>query len=311
MGWEKRGLIYVPGHQSDWMVSHASVPVVDKVNEEVLRIYFSVRDGQNRSRPTYIEVKADDPVQICYRHEQPVLGLGALGSFDDAGVVPSWIVTHAGVKYLYYIGWNEGKSVPYRNAIGLAASHDGGRSFTRMFEGPILDRTRHEPHFCASSCVLVEEGRWRIWYLSCVQWTRVDHRSEPRYHIKYAESSNGIDWDRQGIVCIDFKSPVEGGIARPCVVKDGDRYLMWYAYRNLHGYHSQREASYRIGYAESGDGISWERRDDQVDLDVSDDGWDSQMIEYPYVYEHKGQRFMVYNGNGFGASGFGYAVWTP
>jgi hypothetical protein len=32
------------------------------------------------------------------------------------------------------------------------------------------------------------------------------------------------------------------------------------------------------------------------------------MIAYPYVYEYGGRKYMVYNGNGFGKSGFGFAV---
>jgi hypothetical protein len=31
------------------------------------------------------------------------------------------------------------------------------------------------------------------------------------------------------------------------------------------------------------------------------------MIEYAYVFDHNGNRFMIYNGNGFGKSGLGYA----
>ena len=38
-------------------------------------------------------------------------------------------------------------------------------------------------------------------------------------------------------------------------------------------------------------------------------GGDSEMIEYPFVFDHDGQRFMLYNGNGYGRSGFGVAVW--
>jgi len=45
-----------------------------------------------------------------------------------------------------------------------------------------------------------------------------------------------------------------------------------------------------------------------VGIDVSPTGWDSTMVAYPYVYSHAGKTHMIYNGNGFGLSGFGYAV---
>ena len=307
MKWGKKGLIYVPESNYDWQMSHAQLPIVDRIND-VLRIYYGTRDVFNRTVTTYIEVEADNPQNILYVHDKPVLGLGELGAFDDSGAMPSWIVNHEGPKYLYYIGWNTGVTVPYRNSIGLAVSHDGGQTFTKLYKGPIVDRTKTEPHFCAAPCVLIENGTWRMWYLSCVKWEIYKNVAEPFYHIKYAESTDGINWDRQGIVCIDFKSPDEAGIVRSSVIRENGIYKMWYSYRGFKDYRTSKEHSYRIGYAESDDGIRWERKDDLVGIDVSETGWDSEMIAYPYVYKHKGKKYMIYNGNGFGKSGFGYAV---
>jgi hypothetical protein len=308
MEWEKKGLIYVPAGDKDWSTSHAQVPIVDKVNDDLLRIYFGTRDVQNHTLPTYIEVEADNPKNILYIHDKPLLELGELGCFDDSGVMPSWIVDHDNVKYLYYIGWNTGQTVSYRNSIGLAASYDGGRTFTKLFKGPIVDRTKSEPHFCAAPCVIVENGLWRMWYLSCVKWEIYNDRPEPFYHIKYAESTDGIDWKRPGIVCIDFKSPEEAGIVRASILIENDIYKMWYSYRGYKNYRTSKENSYRVGYAESEDGIHWIRQDEIVGIDVSETGWDAEMLAYPYVYEHKGKKYMIYNGNGFGKSGFGYAI---
>jgi len=308
MKWIKKGLIFKVENNHDWMQTHAQVPIVDKINEERLRIYFGTRDKFNRTITTYIEVEADNPQNILYVHDKPVLGLGELGCFDDSGAMPSWIVNHEGAKYLYYIGWNVSTTVPYRNSIGLAISNDNGQTFTRLYDGPIMDRTYSEPHFCALSCVIVESGIWRMWYLSCVKWEVYNGKPEPYYHIKYAESPDGIDWDRRGIVCIDFKSSDEAGIVRPSIIKENGFYKMWYSYRGIKDYRTNKEHSYRIGYAESDDGIDWTRKDKIVGIGVSETGWDSAMIAYPYVYEHKGRKYMVYNGNGFGRSGFGYAT---
>lgn len=308
MKWVKKGLIYKPTSNNEWMVSHAQLPTVDKIDNEVLRIYYGTRDRYNRTVTTYIEVEADNPMNVLYIHDRPVLGLGELGCFDDSGAMPSWIVTHGDVKYLFYIGWNAGRSVPYRNAIGLAISEDNGKTFTRLYRGAIVDRTKDEPHFCGSTCVIKEDGRWRMWYLSALKWIVIDNRLEPIYHIKYAESSDGTSWQRPGIVCIELKSPEEGGISRPSVIKEDGLYRMWYSYRGIRDYRKNRIHSYRIGYAVSNNGINWVRRDDSTGIDVSHDGWDSVMVAYPNVYNHNGKKYMVYNGNGFGESGFGYAI---
>ena len=65
---------------------------------------------------------------------------------------------------------------------------------------------------------------------------------------------------------------------------------------------------YRLGYAESADGVRWERLDHLAGMERSDEGWDSVMIAYPFVYEHRGVKHLLYNGNGFGETGIGYAV---
>jgi hypothetical protein len=306
--WKKRGRIFVAEGQYPWMMSHAQVPLVDELSADVLRIYFGTRDRMNRTLTTYVEVEADDPTKILYVHERPVLDLGELGTFDDSGVMPSWMVTRDGVKWLYYIGWNVGTTVPYRNSIGIAVSHDGGKTFARLYKGPILDRTNTEPHFCATPCVLKEGDRWRMWYLSCVRWEMYKGLAEPYYHIKYAESKDGVTWDKRGAVAIDFKTPDEGGIVRPCVIRNGRVYQMWYSYRDGKDFRTHKEHSYRIGYAESQDGITWTRQDERAGIEVSTSGWDSEMLAYPYVHRRgNGDLYLFYNGNGFGRSGFGFA----
>ena len=309
MRWEKKGVIFSTKGNAEWMAHHACVPIADKISDDVLRIYFGPRDTQGRTTTTFIEVEADQPAKVLYVHDRPVLGLGKLGTFDDSGAMPSCIVNRGGQKYLYYIGWNRGVTVSYRNSIGLAISDDGGLTFERAYEGPVADRTMLEPYFCASPYVLYdeEETKWKLWYASSTGWTVVHGQPEPLYQIKYAESADGVHWLRKNTICLEYTFEGEAN-ARPCVIKENGKYRMWYCYRGSVDYRSDRENSYRIGYAESPDGINWERKDAAVGIERSDEGWDSIMMEYPYVYEHRGRKYMLYNGDGFGETGFGYAV---
>lgn len=309
MHWEKKGLIFKAEGQYEWMAHHACVPVADKVNEEVLRIYFGPRDTEGRTHTTFIEVEADNPSNVLYVHDRPVISLGALGAFDDSGVMPSSIVNHGGRKFLYYIGWNRGVTVPYRNSVGLAVSDDGGLTFTRVYEGPVVDRTMREPYFCASPFAFYDEDerKWKLWYASSTGWTVVHGHPEPLYQIKYAESDDGAHWRRDNVTCLEYTFEGEAN-ARPTVLKENGRYLMWYCFRGSVDYRTDKAQSYRLGYAESDDGIRWQRMDERVGIERSEDGWDAEMMEYPFVYRHKGRKYMLYNGNGFGATGFGYAV---
>lgn len=307
MKWTKKGLVFRNGGDREWMPTHASVPIADEAGGDVARIYFGARDGQGRSLTTFVEVDADDPSRVLYLHDRPVIGLGRLGAFDDSGVMPSCVVNHGGKKYLFYMGWNACVTVPYRIAVGLAVSEDGGVTFERVCEGPVMDRDCRDPYFCTTPFVLMEGGVWRMWYASCTGWPVIDGRPESVYHIKYAESLDGVNWAREDVTCIGYKFEGEANV-RPCVVRDGDRYRMWYCYRGSHNFRTHREQSYRLGYAESHDGISWERMDERVGIERAEEGWDSQMMAYPFVYERGGRKYLLYNGNGFGQSGFGYAV---
>lgn len=281
------------------MRTHASVPIAEHIDGYHYRIYFSARDENNRSSTAYVVIDIRQPGQILDISSFPVLQPGAPGEFDDSGAMATWIAEKDGKKYLYYIGWNLGVTVPFRNSIGLAVSSGKSAGFQRHGPGPIVDRTRTEPHFCASCCVIPDADIWRMWYLSCVGWFVQNGKLEHRYHLKYAESSDGVEWRRNGDIAIDFQTDNEYAISRPSVMRDGSLWKMWYSFRGT---------SYRIGYAESEDGRNWNRQDDKAGIDISADGWDSEMIEYPFVFDHDGSRYMLYNGNQFGKTGFGLAI---
>ena len=282
-----------------WLASHAAVPFADHVRDGVYALYFSSRDARSRSHTARIFVDFGVTPPRVQSKPELVLEPGALGAFDDSGAMGCWLLTVSGRKYLYYIGWNLGVTVPFRNAVGLAISDDGGRTFARYATGPVIDRSPTDPFFTASAAVLLENGLWRMWYLSATGWELSPSGPRHRYHIKYAESRDGFTWKRPDIVAIDFASSEEYAISRPCVVNDRGRYCMWYSYRGTH---------YRIGYAESDDGIRWERLDDRVELTTGPEAWDSEMIEYPFVFDHRGARIMLYNGNDYGRTGIGWAT---
>jgi hypothetical protein len=305
--WNKKGLIFQIDNKKSWMQTHAQLPTVDIIDKNTFRIYFSTRNSENMSYTTYLDVMAKNPKKITYIHDKPILSLGNLGCFDESGIMPSWIITHNNRKYLYYIGWNVGTSIRYRVSLGLAISDDNGNTFNKISNGPVLDRNVIDPFAIGNQTIIIENDIWRMWYMSYAKWEVVDGITEPYYNIKYAESTDGINWDRKGIVCIDFKNEQEAGIARPFVFKENGIYKMYYSYRTAVNYRNDKKESYKIGYAESNDGLSWVRKDDEIGIGTSENGWDSEMICYPYIVKNDNKYLMFYNGNGFGKSGFGYA----
>ncbi|NMN73797.1 hypothetical protein [Rhizobium sp. 57MFTsu3.2] len=298
MKWQKLGRIFYVNGQTDWMHTHSAVPFAEHLTEDTFRIYFTTRDKKRRSHVGFVDVDFRNQLKILNVSSDPILIPGSLGEFDDSGAMGCWLTQKGDARYMYYQGWNLGVTVPFRNSIGLAISRNH-ENFSRYCPGPILDRSMLEPHFTATPCVILSEDKWRMWYLSCTEWTVENHMPKHRYHIKYAESDDGISWRREGIVAINYANDEEYAISRPSVMQDSDCWRMWYSHRG---------EFYRIGYAESHDGVKWQRLDSEVGIDISPSGWDSEMIEYPFVFDHAGRRYMLYNGNDYGRTGFGLAV---
>jgi len=273
------------------------------------RIFFSQRDIENRSLPYYIDVEPGNPSKIITEKTGPLLSLGKPGTFDHFGIIPSSIVTESdGSVYLYYVGWSVRKDVPYHNTAGLAVSLDNGETFSKVSEGPILSVTALEPYFNGTTCVKLVDHQWTCWYMSCTEWVEIEGKQEPRYHLKLATSEDGINWDQSGLTAVDYTSDLEGGLSKASVIVNDDSYKMWYSYRALHNYRSNWDKSYKIGYAESLDGVSWERMDDSISV-KSGQGWDLQMQCYPCVVAYENKLFMFYNGNNFGKTGFGFSTY--
>jgi predicted GH43/DUF377 family glycosyl hydrolase len=295
--WNKLGRVFETDNNHPWMLSHAANPVAEHLHDDVFRLYFSCRDSQSRSHIGYAEVDLKPNFRVLSIAEEPILAPGEVGTFDDSGVSISCLKQINGRKFLYYLGWNLGVTVPWRNSIGLAVYEPSTKTFQRFSKAPLLDRHDVDPYSVSYPFVLEDEGMFRMWYGSNLRWGK--DQKDMAHIIKYAESEDAIRWRRHGIVALHFKNEDEYAISRPCVIKEDGLYKMWYSYRGQ---------SYRIGYAESEDGLKWERKDADVGIDVSEVGWDSQMVEYPFVFDHQGKRYMLYNGNNYGKTGIGLAV---
>lgn len=297
MRWKKLGHVFTPDGTVSWMKSHASNPVAEHVEGDIFRVYFGSRDEKNRTSicSLLMDIRKLSVIEF---ESGPVIGPGQPGLFDDSGTSMGCLVkTASGVRHLYFLGWSLCVSVPWRNTIGLAISEGPGAPFVKASLGPILGQSNADPYSMSYPWVLRDEKGWRMWYGSNIAWG--PKISDMKHVIKYAESPDGINWKSEGGIHIGFSYPGEFAISRPCVVKDADHYRMWFTHRG---------SKYRIGYAESTDGLAWKRNDAIVGIDISAEGWDSEEVCYPHVFDHKGVRYMLYNGNGYGLTGFGLAT---
>lgn len=299
MEWRKIGHIFSPNENYEWMYSHAANPFAEQLTSDVFRIYFTCRNERHQSYIAYLDYDMSVR-EILNVSDAPVLSPGEPGLFDDSGVAMGFLLNTGREKLLYYLGWNLKVTVPWLNTIGLAKWDNETNAFRKCSKAPVMDRSHEDPFSISYPSVLLENGLYRMWYGSNLRW---GSKSEDMNHvIKYAESLDGIKWVRTNQIHIDLVHPNEYALSKPFVIKMDNKYFMWYSYRG-----DGDISTYRIGYAVSADGFNWSRQDDKAGINVSEAGWDSEMICYPNIFEYKGTKYMLYNGNNYGKTGFGMA----
>jgi predicted GH43/DUF377 family glycosyl hydrolase len=299
MRWRKRGHVYAPDGSRWWAAKYASFPTVDVLGD-ILRVYFTGLDGQNFGRTGYVDLDARDPSRVVYESSEPVLDLGELGTFDDSGSTAFSIVSDGGRKRLYYQGWQRTERVPYLIFSGVAIDDGGGGGFVKHSRTPILDRREDDPFIRGAPFTIKQGDLFRMWYVSARGWIEDAHGLHYEVDIRHATSPDGVRWKADEHPCVSRASADEYAVGRPSVLLDDGVYRMWYSIRSM-------TQPYRLGYAESSDGVEWTRRDSEVGIERSSDGWDSAMICYANVVRVDDRILMFYNGNRHGETGFGYA----
>ncbi len=309
--WKKAGRVFNPceSNTPDWMNEFAQAPST-LIFDNFIRAYFSCRpkpdaNGQYVSYCGYVDLKRDNFFEIIRISKKPILQLGDLGTFDEFGTYPVSVIRENDEYLAYYGGWTRCASVPFNVAIGAARSKDGER-FEKLGKGPILSYSLDEPFILSGPKIRRFGDRWYLFYIAGRKWVMDNGRPEPVYKIRLAISDDGMNWTKVNKDLITERIEADEAQASPDVICLNGTYHMFFCYRYSTGYRG-KERGYRIGYAYSDDLIGWTRDDSRVGIDVSEEGWDSEMISYPHVFELDGKIHMFYLGNGVGKYGFGLA----
>ena len=301
MKWIKKGLIYHPKNNFGWDYKYAMMPT-PIIHNGNIRVFFGTTDSEIYGRPTYIDLNIQNPSEILYKNNKVLVDLGKDGTFDDSGVIPSSFIRKDNEYFLYYVGFQRSFKVPYLLFSGILKTNDL-INFNRISESPFYDRNKENIYSNAAPFVIFdkEEGLYKMWFWQGVEWVTVNNKKYIKAEIHYTTSKNGIDFDKKTHKCIiPSKENNEFSVGRPWVIKKNKSYIMYYYIRYI-------DKLYRIGHARSSDGINWIRDDENTGIDVSNEGWDSEMICYPAVIDVGDKTYMFYNGNNNGETGFGYA----
>lgn len=311
--WKKLGKVFTPQEVQGrpWLKEFAQAPAV-LVMDDVVRVYFSCRptaeaSGQYVSYSAYVDLDRQDLFKVRQVAEQPILSLGGLGEFDEFGTYPVSVILDGDVVRAYYAGWTRCESVPFNVAIGAAVSRDGGKTFAKLGSGPILSYCPGEPFVLSGPKIRRFNGQWQLFYIAGRKWKTVDGRAEPVYKIRMAMSDDGAHWAKLNKDLVESRVEEDEAQASPDVFYANGKYHMFFCYRYSSHYRGKQNG-YRIGYASSSNLIDWVRDDSKAGINVSDEGWDAEMISYPHIFELDGKIYMAYLGNQVGRHGFGLAV---
>lgn len=297
--WLKLGQLYCPESIHPKLASHAANPLPVFLRDDVYRVFFCGRDTQNRSSVGYVDVDIIKR-QVVYVHDKPVFEHGPENYFYSDGVSIGNCYEADGQRYILFMGWQCPLGAHWRGDIGrLVLEPD----FSLRIDGaePLLTTDATDPLSLSYPWVLAEgNGAYHMWYGSTVTWDAGN--GEMLHVINHATSNDGKHWRREGLA-VPYSLGTAQAFSHPSVIGSlNEGYHMWFSYRSGSG------EKYRIGYSYSPNGKTWELRLHDAGIDISSSGWDSEMIEYPFVFGHKAQRYMLYNGNGYGQTGFGLAV---
>lgn len=303
MKWRKLGVVWNTDGSYPWAKTHAMGPTPFRLNDEVIRVFITCLDEKGRGRPGYVDVAANDPSRVLGISPYAVIDIGEPGTFDDNGLMAISIVQpELNTLFMYYAGFEICTHIRYRIFSGLAVSKDGGKTFTRYSRTPILDRTSKELFFRGGPFAMFDEGVFKLWYVAGSEWISLNGKPMPVYDLRYQESRDGIHWSESGKLSMAITGEDEHGFGRPWVIKRGPNdYQLFYSIRR------RSFAAYRLGYAESTDGINWVRKDEEMGLDVTPGEFDSDAIMYSAVISVGNKTYCFYNGNNFGEQGFGVA----
>ncbi|MGE0590165.1 MAG: hypothetical protein AB7O48_16420, partial [Cyclobacteriaceae bacterium] len=271
-----------------------------------IRVVFGAREKSGGPADIhFMDVDPNHPADILHFQKTPVLSRGTTGCFDQDGVLPVCVKKADDRYFLYYGGFSK-LSGTHFCMMGLAISDDNCKTFSKLSEGPVLPISRIDPFLIGSADIVLHKGIWHMIYTSGTKWSSIGMSTEISYTLKYSFSKNGIDWSPTGQVIFPQEDQ-HAAYAKPSIFRLNDKFIMYFSKRQIINYRQKGHGAYALGFATSNDLVNWSRDDSQAGIEVSDEGWDSEMICYPNIIDVGGRYLMFYNGNGFGQSGIGFA----
>jgi predicted GH43/DUF377 family glycosyl hydrolase len=266
------------GGGGEWDDSRVYAPFV-RFDGAIFHMWYSGYDGANYR----IGYATSGDGESWLRHpSNPILSPGPGGTWDDNRVFGPSLIINGSMYFMSYIG-HDGST--YR--IGYATSTNG-INWHKSPANPVLNlgpATTWDDLHVHSPSILEDGGKVVMWYAG---------EDGSRTRIGYATIPEIDNWEKfSGNPVLDVGP---GGswesehVRSPSIMFDGNIYHMWYG-----GYYN---FEWKIGYANSTDGINWNKYPSNPVLSLGSPGsWDDKQVLEPVVLFDGGIYHMWYAGD--------------
>lgn len=189
-----------------------------------------------------------------------------------------------------------------KHQIALAVSSDG-LNWTPYSSNPVVSPNLNDPseNEIGGPYVIYENSSYTMWF------TSLNFSQPDPFKISRSTSTDGINWTPHQIVFTKSNAPWESeGVNKPSILHINGEYKMWYSARDYTG-------TWRIGYAVSLDGVTWNRYPSPV-LEPSFN-WESNVVASNdvifqngiyHMYYHAGPIFLHYLGHATSTDGINW-----
>lgn len=295
--WEKIGLVYsLKNTNNEYLNSHASNPTAIEINDGIFRVFFSARDSRNRSSVSAFDIDMRT-FKVVNEFDTPLFKYDSNSVFYPDGISCSSIYKVGNKQYLTFMGWVNKKNEHWRGLIGRVELGEN-LSILENTSEILLNLNSLDKISLSYPFIIYENNLYTMYYGSTINWNY--ENNEMLHVINYAESLDGKNFIPKGLA-FPYIPGVAQAFSRPAIlVQNSDKHA-WFSYRGGNG------DKYKIGYAHSKKNSPWNLALNTNTISTSNEGWDCEMVEYPFVYKFEEEIFMLYNGNNYGKSGIGLA----
>lgn len=258
------------------------------------RILFNSRDSQNRSEVWEGDFQLESKL-VGSRYLKKIISTSDFPLYAKDGISLGGKYTDGKSQKILFMGWQVPESGHWMGELG-AFELSTSKNF-KIDSKALIEIGEEEPISISYGDSIQIDQEIHLWYGSTKVW---DFGNGEMLHSIKVRTKSGDLWSTPKIAV----NPIIGfaqAFSKPSILRINEKLFLAFSYRG-------NRTKYRIGFAEIDEKSGIAKSVRWGDFLPSQDPWENEMVEYPFLFSWKENVCMLYNGNGFGKTGFGLAV---